>query len=110
MNARSPARVSTLTSTFLATRRLIVSGTIATRVSPGVFSLGTASFMGPFATEGGTTTSEEHVVAPPHGAPYQTADLSHKPLARSGTGPKADLALRAPLRAGAIENRPFSSI
>src|SRR5256885_15376409 len=30
--------------------RLIVSGTIATRVSPGVFSWGPASLMGPFAT------------------------------------------------------------
>ena len=84
MNARSPARDSTLTSTFLATSRLMVSGTIATRVSPGVVSLGTASLMGPFATEGGTTTGEEHVsVAPPRADPYQTADLSHKPLARS---------------------------
>src|SRR3954471_24768376 len=92
MYARSPARVSTLTSTFFATNRLMVSGTIATRVSPGVFSLGTASFMGPFATEGGTTTGEKHVVAPPRGVPYQTADLSHKPLARSRSGLKPDLA------------------
>src|SRR5690242_4708740 len=46
MKALAPAPVSTETSIFLATRRLTVSGTMATRVSPEALSLGTASLIG----------------------------------------------------------------
>ena len=58
----------------------MVSAEIATRVSPGVFSLGTASFMGPFATEGGSTIDEAPVVAPPRGVRTRAADQFTSPL------------------------------
>src|SRR5687768_15846590 len=55
----------------------MVSGTIATRISPRTLSFGTASLMGPLATVMRMTAPS---VVPPRWDPYQTEGPFHKPF------------------------------